>query len=93
MEVKQHGDNKNGSFYIEENGQKVGVMTYHFPHENKMVIVHTEVNPSQEGKGLGKLLVKAAVDYARAHNIKIDPVCPYAKSVFNRKPEYADVLA
>jgi predicted GNAT family acetyltransferase len=38
-------------------------------------------------------LVKTAVEFARAHDIKIIPLCPFANSVFKRKPEFADVLA
>jgi uncharacterized protein len=37
--------------------------------------------------------VETAVDYARTHNIKIIPICPYAKSLFDKLPEWKDVLA
>jgi len=36
--------------------------------------------------------VAAAVDYARTNGWKILPLCPFAKSVFDKTPEYADVL-
>jgi predicted GNAT family acetyltransferase len=37
-------------------------------------------------------MVSAAVDYAREKHIKIIPLCPFAKSVFDRTPEFRDVL-
>jgi predicted GNAT family acetyltransferase len=37
--------------------------------------------------------VKAGVEYARANNLKIRPVCPYAKKVIDATAEFHDVLA
>jgi len=37
-------------------------------------------------------LVKAAVDFAKEAHYKILPLCPYAKSVFDKTPEYSEVL-
>lgn len=34
----------------------------------------------------------AAVDFARAQQLKIMPLCPFAKSVFDKEPSLADVL-
>lgn len=92
MDVKHITTDKKGYFYIEEEGKRVATMAYTFAGEHKFIIEHTEVNSSHEGKGLGRLLVKAAVDFAREKNYKIIPLCPYAKSVFDKTPEYGDVL-
>ena len=59
---------------------------------SKMVIEHTEVDEAYEGKGLGRQLVKAGVNYSREHEIKILPLCPYAKRLFDIMPDFADVL-
>jgi hypothetical protein len=37
--------------------------------------------------------VRGAVDWARTDNVKLMPLCPYAKSVFDKTPDYSDVLA
>lgn len=92
MEVKNEFNEKRGVFFIEENGLRIATMTYTFAGPTKFIIDHTEVNPGNEGKGLGKLLVKAGVEFARANNYKIMPLCPYAKSVFDKTKEYQDVL-
>lgn len=93
MEIKQHNTDKNGDFYIEENGKTLAVMTYVYAGEHKFIIDHTQVNEGGEGKGLGKKLVHAAVEFAREKGHTILPLCPFAKSVFDKTPEYADVLA
>jgi len=92
MEVKQRGDSKKGVFYMEENGKEVATMTYVFAGDTKFIIDHTEVSPDYEGKGLGRQLVQAGVDFARAKGYKILPLCPYAKKVFAKTPEYNDVV-
>jgi hypothetical protein len=46
----------------------------------------------EETTGAGAKLVAAAVEWARAANRKVIPLCPFAKSVFDKTPEYKDVL-
>ena len=84
-------DNK-GAFYIEVNGKPEAMMTFVFAGEDKIIIDHTEVNSGNEGKGFGKKMVNKAVEFAREKGIKILPLCPFAKSVFDKTPEFSDVL-
>jgi len=93
MELKNDYNEKNGTFYLQENGKREAEMTYVFAGRAKIIIDHTEVFSGNEGKGLGKQLVKAAVDFAREKSIKILPLCPYVKSVMEKTPEYADVVS
>ena len=44
------------------------------------------------GTGAGKKMVEAAVLYAREKGISIIPLCVFARSVFDKTPEYKDVL-
>ena len=81
-----------GMFYVEIDGNILAEMVYTMPSPTKMIIEHTEVSDELRGKNVGYQLVKTAVDYARQHNIKIIPLCPFAKSVFDRKAELRDVL-
>jgi len=43
-------------------------------------------------KVLAKKMVAQAVAFAREKNIKIIPLCPFAKKVFDKTPEFKDVL-
>ena len=45
----------------------------------RLVLVHTEVPPSLSGGGVGGLLVRAAVEHARANGETIVPWCPFAQ--------------
>lgn len=91
-QVLQKINEKNGFFYIDVNGIHEAMMTFVFAGADKIIIDHTEVKPGNEGKGFGKKMVVKAVEYARENNIKIIPLCPFAKSVFDKNPEFNDVL-
>jgi len=91
-EVQLKIEGKKGFFYIEIEGKQEAMMTFVFAGEDKIIIDHTEVNPGNEGKGLGKKMVAKAVEYARENKIKIIPLCPFAKSVFDKVAEFRDVL-
>jgi predicted GNAT family acetyltransferase len=75
-----------------ENENKIGEMTYSSAGNDKIIIDHTEVHPDEKGKGIGRVLLDKAVEYARDNNIKIIPLCPYAKSMFDRDVNIRDVL-
>ena len=91
-EVKLQINDKNGYFHIDIDGKTEAKMTFIFAGADKIIIDHTEVNEGNNGKGFGKIMVAKAVDFAREKNIKIIPLCPFAKKVFDKTPEYSDVL-
>lgn len=91
-EIKHQNEEKNGVFEIYHDGQKAGHMTYTWAGEDKFIIDHTEVDPAFGGKGLAKQLVLAGIAYARENGKKVMPLCPYAKSVFDRNEATRDVL-
>lgn len=81
-----------GYFYVSVDGKQEAKMTFVFAGNDKIIIDHTEVNPGNNGKGYGKKMVAKAVEFAREKNIKIIPLCPFAKKVFDKTPELRDVL-
>lgn len=89
----QHSDNGfKGEFYIASNGETQAKMTYVWVGASEFIIDHTEVGDALRGQGAGKELVAQAVTFAREKQVKIIPLCPFAKSVFDKTPEYSDVL-
>ena len=92
MQIENKKVGTKGFFYLAGTKEPLAKMFYSMPSPDKMIIEHTEVNEELKGQNVGFQLVKTAVDYAREHHIKIIPLCPFANSVFKRKPEFADVL-
>ncbi len=92
LQVQHEQPDHKGAFYIEQDGKRVAEMTYVMAGDTNMIIDHTEVSDALRGQGAGAQMVAAAVVYAREKGIKIRPLCPFAKSVFDKTPEYIDVL-
>jgi uncharacterized protein len=92
MEIQLVNKDSKGYFRADDKGKEAGQMTFSMAGVNKMIIDHTEVNPDYKGSGIGRKLVMTAVLYARENGIKIIPLCPFAKSVFDKTIEIHDVL-
>lgn len=93
MNIEQIEHGSKGAFIIKENNQRLAEMTYSKAGDHLIIIDHTEVSDALRGKGAGKQLVNAAVNYAREKNIKILPLCPFAKAIFDKTPEFHEVLS
>ena len=91
-EIRHERSGHRGAFFVERDGERLAVLTYTVAG-SRVIIDHTDVDDRLRGSGAGKGLVQAAVEWARAENVRLMPLCPYAKSVFDKTPEYSDVLA
>lgn len=92
MVITQIDNGNKGIFQAKDNNIIAGEMTYSWAGDDKIIIDHTEVNPKFSGKGVGNLLLMDMVKFAREKHIKILPLCPFAKSVFDKTEEIRDVL-
>jgi predicted GNAT family acetyltransferase len=92
MEIQHINNDTKGVFKAFENGKEAGNMTYSWAGKDRFVIDHTDVNPEFNGKGVGKKMLLVAVEYARKNNLKIIPLCPFARSVFDKIEEIRNVL-
>lgn len=78
-------------FELFDSGDKIGHIEFS-EREGVLKITHTEVREKYSGKGFGKKLIMAVVEYAKKHNFKIRPLCAAAAQIL-RNDEFADVLA
>jgi uncharacterized protein len=92
MEILNKDDGKKGQFYIEKDGKVIAETTYVWSGPQRIIIDHTEVDESLKGKNIGKQLVHKVVLFAREKHIKVMPLCPFAKAVFDKTPDYQDVV-
>ena len=93
MKIQRDEHGKKGAFYIEKNGEWIAEMTYERAGDERIIIDHTEVDESLQGKGIGEKLVAEGVKFARDNYLKITPTCPFVKKVIDETPEFQDVLA
>ncbi len=92
MQFQHEDDGKSGRFFIDENGQLLAEMYYEWQAADHLTILHTEVDDSLGGKGVGKQLLSRTVEFARERGVTIRPVCAFAKKVMEGSDEYADMI-
>lgn len=92
MEILQKDNGNKGAFYVEQEKQILAEMTYVWAGSDRIIIDHTDVNAALKGQGVGKQMVTKAVEFAREKGLKIVPLCPFAKSFFDKVKEFSDVL-
>jgi hypothetical protein len=56
-----------------------------------VVLPHTEVDPVYEGRGVGGVLARAALDDARRRGLPVLATCPFIAGWMGRHPEYEDL--
>jgi len=78
-------------YEILRDGELLGLIRYR-REPGLVVLVHTEVEPSAEGSGVGSRLVAGALDDIRARGLRLVPLCPFVDAYIRRHPEYADLV-
>jgi hypothetical protein len=89
LEIKHDKVNQRFNLFVSD--VEAGEIIYEF-RDSKMAITHTKIKDGYEGKGLAKLLVEFAVNYARENKLKIIPICPYVKKIMERTEKFQDML-
>ena len=80
----------NGRFEIERDGH-IAYLEYNLAGK-VLQLIHSEVPQALRGHGLAAELAKAALEWAREHNIKVDVICPSVADYLEKHPEYSDLV-
>jgi uncharacterized protein len=72
-------------------GRDVGLLQYRI-RVGRMIIYHTEVPQHLERQGLAARMTHAALQFARAQKLRVEPRCPYTAAFLRKHPEYGDLL-
>jgi predicted GNAT family acetyltransferase len=72
-------------------GTMAGVLEY-VVRRDRIALVHTEVSPGHEGKGVAAGLVRFALDDARRRGFKVIAICPYVQQYLVRHPADGDIV-
>jgi predicted GNAT family acetyltransferase len=81
-----------GRYLLLAGDHEAGFLSYG-ERDGRVVLLHTEVHPVAEGRGLGSTLVRGALDDVRERELKIVPICPFVRAYLRRHPEYDDLVA
>ena len=72
-------------------GRVIGRIDYRV-RPDRVALVHTEIEPSLRGRGLGTRLVEAALGDLRERGVRVIPLCPFIAAYIRHHPG-ADVSA
>ena len=89
--IQHSDDQERGAFFIEKDGARLAEQVYRRVDGGHVVIVHTEVSPQLQGRGVARRLLDAAVAWARTTGTRIAATCPYAKAQFEKDASIRDV--
>jgi predicted GNAT family acetyltransferase len=70
----------------------VGISVYRVIR-GRVVFLHTEVDESMEGRGIGSRLASGALDDVRARGLRVSAKCPFIAAYLRRHREYDDLTA
>ena len=74
-------------------GDEVGGFVDYHRHGSVVDLVHTEIDPRFEGRGLGSRLAQGAFDDLRARGLSLIATCPFIHAYLERHPGQLDVVA
>jgi predicted GNAT family acetyltransferase len=78
-------------YEIRVDGELAGYVQYR-RREGLIALIHTEIDPRFEGRGLASQLIAAVLDEAREAGTAVLPFCPFANGYISRHPEYAALV-
>ena len=87
----QH-DESGSRYVLRSSGETVGLIEYR-QDGDVLELLHTEVLPQGQGKGIGTVLVRQVLDEIRSHDRRIVPSCPFVARFIEEHPDYADLVA
>jgi len=73
---------------------KVGGYTGFVDYKLKKGVIrytHTEVPKELSGKGVGSFLAKNVLEYAKEHQLRVKPYCPFIKAYIDKHQEYLEI--
>jgi predicted GNAT family acetyltransferase len=73
-------------------GEVAGFVSYR-REDDRVVLVHTEVDPRFEGKGVGSALARGVLDRLRDEGVVVVPECEFIAGWIEKHPDYADLVA
>lgn len=78
------------AFRHEQDGKVLAEITWTMLGD-VMAVDHTFVSPDLRGQGVAKRLLDRAAAYAREKEYKMEPICSYVVTAFERYEDYNDI--
>jgi predicted GNAT family acetyltransferase len=80
-----------GRYEARIDGELAGFLAYRRTN-GAIVLIHTQVDPGFEGRGVGSGLAAFALEDARRSGSRVKPECPFVRSWLRRHHEFSDLV-
>jgi predicted GNAT family acetyltransferase len=91
MDIEVKHDKKTERFVAEIEGYEA-YLSYNVL-DDIIDLSYAYTPPEIRGKGIAKIVVEYAFNYAKANNLKVIPTCSYAQAFVKRYDNYKNLLA
>ena len=91
MDIEVKLDKENERFVAEVEG-RIAYLSYNI-FNDKINLSSTFTPPELRGKGIAKIVVEYAFNYAKENNLKVIPTCSYVRALVKRNDNYKNLLA
>jgi uncharacterized protein len=71
----------------------VGFMDYRLRDDDRIVLLHTEIDEECEGLGFGSRLVAGVLEDVRRRGLAVTPLCPFVAHYIEQHPELQELVA
>ncbi len=78
-------------FTVTVGGSEAGFAQYR-EQPGEIAFVHTETNPTQQGRGLASQLIAHALQDARRRDLAVLPYCAFVRDYIAAHPEYVELV-
>ena len=89
--VSVHRNDDNHRYEATLDGKVAGFVQFR-ERAGRVILIHTETETADEGRGVGSALARSALDDVRDRGLKAVVECPFIRSYIERHPEYADLV-
>jgi predicted GNAT family acetyltransferase len=92
IEITREDGETRGRYVATIDGHEAELTYSKLGDSGNVIADHTGVPEELGGRGVGSALVRHLVEDARTSGFKIMPLCPFVKALYQKNPEWADVM-
>ena len=89
-QLEVHNNSDKNRFEAQLEGDDFAVINYSL-RGSIIEMTHTEVPTAYQGMGISSKLVRDALEYVRAHHLRVIPTCPTVSAYMKKHQEYEDI--
>jgi predicted GNAT family acetyltransferase len=92
IEISREDGETRGRYVATIDGHEAELTYSKLGDSGNVIADHTGVPDELGGRGVGSALVRHLVEDARTNGFRIVPLCPFVQALYQKNPDWADVM-